>query len=155
MELVIVPTDPSEAPSKQDARSRRGKPSYGLGLMGDPVSPWGLAVGHNGGGPCYSASAFHAFDLGGASVCAMEAIEEGFNAEAVVFDVLDRLAAGDNARRPTGLLNVNFGPRRDILLGACRFRQPFNGLDVSLGRTFFDDQRCQLSVALLCAHPSS
>jgi D-alanyl-D-alanine carboxypeptidase len=101
MELVIVPTDPSEAPSEQDARSRRGKPSYGLGLMGDPVSPWGLAVGHNGGGPCYSASAFHAFDLGGASVCAMGAIEEGFNAEAVVFDVLDRLAAGDNARRPT------------------------------------------------------
>ena len=40
----------------------------------------------------YNASAFHAFDLGGASVCAMGAIEEGFSAEDVVFDVLDHLA---------------------------------------------------------------
>lgn len=54
---------------------------------------WGLVVGHNGGGPCYSASAIHAFDLSGASVCAMGAIEEGFSAEDVVFDVLDQLAA--------------------------------------------------------------
>jgi D-alanyl-D-alanine carboxypeptidase len=100
-ELVVVPMDPSKAPSEQDAPSRRGRPSYGLGLMGDPLSPWGLIVGHNGGGPCYSASAFHAFDLGGASVCAMGAIEEGFSAEDMVFDVLDHLAAGDSARRPT------------------------------------------------------
>jgi len=97
-ELVVLPTDPSEASLEQDASSRRGKPSYGLGLMGDPVSPWGLAVGHNGGGPCYSASAFHAFDLGSASVCAMGAIEEGFSAEDVVFDVLDHLAASGNSR---------------------------------------------------------
>lgn len=69
--------------------------------MGDPGSPWGLAVGHNGGGPCYSASAFHAFDLGGASVCAMGAIEEGFSAEDMVFDVLDHLAAsGDTLTFP-------------------------------------------------------
>ena len=44
--------------------------------MGDPASPWGRLVGHNGGGPCYSASVFHAFDLGGATVCAMGAIEK-------------------------------------------------------------------------------
>jgi D-alanyl-D-alanine carboxypeptidase len=97
-ELIVVPTDPLEASSDGDLPSRRGQPSYGLGLMGDPVSPWGLVVGHNGGGPCYSASAFHAFDLGGASVCAMGAIEESFDAEDVVFDVLDHLAAGGNAR---------------------------------------------------------
>jgi D-alanyl-D-alanine carboxypeptidase len=97
-ELVPVPTDPSEASSGQHRPSRRGKPSYGLGLMGDPASPWGLAVGHNGGGPGYSASAFHAFDLDGASVCAMGAIEDGFNAEGVVFDVLDHLAACGGAR---------------------------------------------------------
>ena len=90
-ELVAVPADPSEAPSEQGPPSRWGKPSYGLGLMGDPVSPWGLIAGHNGGGPCYSASAFHAFDLDGASVCAMGAIEEGFSAEALVFDVLDQI----------------------------------------------------------------
>ena len=94
MELVTVPTDPSEKPSEQDTSLRRGEPGYGLGIMGDPLSPWGLTVGHNGGGPCYSASAFHAFDLGGASVCAMGAIEDDFNAEAIVFDVFDHLAAG-------------------------------------------------------------
>ncbi len=99
-DLVPVPTDP-EASSEQDVPSRRGKPSYGLGLMGDPGSPWGLVVGHNGGGPCYSASAFHAFDLSGASVCAMGAIEEGFSAEDLVFDVLDRLAASGHARVTT------------------------------------------------------
>jgi D-alanyl-D-alanine carboxypeptidase len=97
MDLVVVPTDPAAA-SAQDLPSRRGRPSYGLGLMGDPTSPWGLVVGHNGGGPCYSASAFHAFDLGGASVCAMAAIEDGFSAERMVFDVLDRLAASPNGR---------------------------------------------------------
>lgn len=90
-ELVVVPTD-SAASAEQDRPSRHGRPSYALGLMGDPASPWGLIVGHNGGGPCYSASAYHALDLGGASVCAMGAIEEGFNAENLVFDVLDHLA---------------------------------------------------------------
>ena len=90
-ELVVVPADPAASPEK-DPPSRRGSSSYGLGLMGDPASPWGLVVGHNGGGPCYSASAYHAFDLGGASVCSMGAIEEGFNAENLVFDVLDHLA---------------------------------------------------------------
>jgi hypothetical protein len=50
----------------------------------DPVSVR-LSSGllDNGGGPCYSANAFHAYDLGGASVCAMGAIEEGFSAEDV------------------------------------------------------------------------
>jgi D-alanyl-D-alanine carboxypeptidase len=90
-ELVVVPEDQAASP-EQELPSRRGNPSYGLGLMGDPASPWGLIVGHNGGGPCYSASAFHAFDLGGVSVCAMGAIEEAFNAENMVFDVLDHLA---------------------------------------------------------------
>lgn len=86
MELVPVPMRPSES------IPRRGKPSYGLGLMGDPDSPWGLVAGHNGGGPCYKASAFHAFDLGGASVCVMGAIEDDFDAEHVVSDVFDHLA---------------------------------------------------------------
>jgi D-alanyl-D-alanine carboxypeptidase len=34
-------------------------PSYGLGLMADPDCPYGDMYGHNGGGPGYSASAFH------------------------------------------------------------------------------------------------
>lgn len=98
MKLVVVPTDPSEASAEQGSRLRRGRPSYGLGLMGDPASPWGLTVGHNGGGPCYSASAFHTFGLGGASVCAMGAIEGGFNAEGLVCDVLDHLATYGDGR---------------------------------------------------------
>jgi D-alanyl-D-alanine carboxypeptidase len=101
--LVAVPVDPSDRSPASDARPRWTTPSYGLGLMGDPASPWGLVVGHNGGGPCYSASAFHAFALGGATVCAMGAFE-GFDAEAVVFGVLDRIAersaADDGGSRP-------------------------------------------------------
>jgi D-alanyl-D-alanine carboxypeptidase len=97
MALVAVPTTSSGGSSEPDPASRWGKPSYGLGLMGDPASPWGLIVGHNGAGPCYTASAFHAVELGGASVCAMGAIEEGFDAARVVHDVFDRLAACDVA----------------------------------------------------------
>jgi len=66
--------------------------------MGDPASPWGLTVGHNGGGPCYSASAFHAFDLSGVSVCAMGAIEEDFSAEGVVASILDHCKSAGNGR---------------------------------------------------------
>jgi D-alanyl-D-alanine carboxypeptidase len=59
--------------------------------MGDPESPWGLLLGHNGGGPCYSASAFHSVELGGMTVCAMGATEEGFSAEEIVAGVLDHV----------------------------------------------------------------
>jgi len=89
MSLVPVPMTRESAASSP---LRITAPSYGLGLMGDPASPWGLLVGHNGGGPCYSASAFHAVDLGGASVCAMGAIEADFSAEEIVAAVLDRLS---------------------------------------------------------------
>ena len=88
----LMSTGPSDSPPEEDRRSRWVQPEYGLGLMGDAASPWGLAIGHNGGGPCYTASAFHAADLGGASVCVMTAIEEGFSTEALLFNVLDHLA---------------------------------------------------------------
>jgi D-alanyl-D-alanine carboxypeptidase len=68
--------------------SRRGKPGYGLGIMGDPESSWGRLWGHNGGGPGYSTSVFHAPDAG-ASVCAMCSVEGDARAEAIVFAVLD------------------------------------------------------------------
>jgi D-alanyl-D-alanine carboxypeptidase len=93
MTRLVPVTRASGPPSEQTVRSRRGTPSYGLGLMGDPASPWGLIVGHNGGGPCYSASVFHAVDLDGATVCAMGAIEDDFSTEDLVFEVLDRLAS--------------------------------------------------------------
>jgi D-alanyl-D-alanine carboxypeptidase len=89
MTLVRVPTEPDASASPARSPLRMTAPSYGLGLMGDPASPWGLIVGHNGGGPCYSASASNAVDLGGVSVCAMGAIEESFSAEEVVAGVLD------------------------------------------------------------------
>jgi D-alanyl-D-alanine carboxypeptidase len=95
-QLVIVPVASSGTSSMKDCPSRWGRPSYGLGLMGDPVSPWGLLLGHNGRGPGYIASAFHAVDLRGASVCVMGAMEENFNAENVVFGIFDRLAASCN-----------------------------------------------------------
>jgi D-alanyl-D-alanine carboxypeptidase len=91
MTLVLVPIERDSSASPTSSPLRMTSPSYGLGLMGDPASPWGLIVGHNGGGPCYSASAFHAVDLGGVSVCAMGAIEESFSAEEVVAGVLDCL----------------------------------------------------------------
>jgi D-alanyl-D-alanine carboxypeptidase len=98
LELVPVFTASSPSPTAEESPLRPGKPGYGLGLMGDPASPWGLTVGHNGGGPCYSASAFHAFDLGGVSICAMGAIEEDFSAEGVVASILDHCKNDGNAR---------------------------------------------------------
>jgi len=85
---VLDESDPGDEPSSP---LRPGKPGYGLGVMGDRASPWGFLVGHNGGGPCYNASAFHALDTG-TSVCAIAAIEEGFRTEEVVADTLDIVA---------------------------------------------------------------
>jgi D-alanyl-D-alanine carboxypeptidase len=89
MTLVRVPVERDSRASPTSSPLRMRAPSYGLGLMGDPASPWGQIFGHNGGGPCYSASAFHAVDLDGVSVCAMGAIEESFSTEEVVAGVLD------------------------------------------------------------------
>jgi D-alanyl-D-alanine carboxypeptidase len=86
--LVPVPGVPP------DPRHRWGTPSYGLGIMGDPQSRWGRLWGHNGGGPGYRTSAFHAPDLGGVSVCAMCAEEGDAPAEQLAFAVLD--AIGEN-----------------------------------------------------------
>lgn len=33
-------------------------PHYGRGFLGDPASRWGMALGHNGGGPGYSISCY-------------------------------------------------------------------------------------------------
>jgi len=75
----------------QRVRLTGASPSYGLGLMGDPASPWGALWGHNGGGPGYNTSAFHAPDLRGCAVtvCAMCAIEEDSIAEELVRAALD------------------------------------------------------------------
>lgn len=89
--LVPVPIPTTVSPPPREPAIRWGQPSYGLGLMGDPASPWGLVWGHNGGGPGYSASAFHAPALGQVTVCAMAAAEEGFEAERLVFALFDTI----------------------------------------------------------------
>ena len=86
--IALVPVPVTRSPE-----DRIGKPGYGLGLMGDPESPWGPVWGHNGGGPGYSASAFFVPQLGDVSACAMVAAEdEEFDAKDIVYEVLDLLA---------------------------------------------------------------
>jgi D-alanyl-D-alanine carboxypeptidase len=86
LELTLLGGSPED--ERNSSPLRPASPGYGLGVMGDPDSPWGLLVGHNGGGPCYSASGFHAMKPG-VSVCSMAAIEQGFSTEAVVAQAMD------------------------------------------------------------------
>jgi D-alanyl-D-alanine carboxypeptidase len=91
--LDLVPVNsPDDLTRERSGSLRALEPSYGLGVMGDPESPWGLTVGHTGGGPCYSISAFHSFGLGGVSVCMAAAIES-FDTQAGVAAVFDSIDA--------------------------------------------------------------
>lgn len=47
------------------------RPAYGLGLMLDPQSPYGLVAGHGGGGPGYDTAALHFADVAGQEVVAV------------------------------------------------------------------------------------
>jgi D-alanyl-D-alanine carboxypeptidase len=67
-----------------------GKPSYGLGLMGDPTTELGPSWGHNGGALGYQASVQHLAGLG-ATVCVMAGIEQGFVAADVAWQMLTAL----------------------------------------------------------------
>lgn len=95
-----VPVPPRFVPPRE-GRARWREPGYGLGLMVDPASPWGALWGHNGEGPGYQASAFHAPDPGGPalSVCVMGATEREGVVEGLVRDALDCCVG---ARRGTG-----------------------------------------------------
>src|SRR5919205_4323224 len=66
-------------------KHRFGPPGYGLGLMGTTPSLYGHLWGHNGSGPGFQASAFHApAFLGGAvTVCVMCAVEDDDLAEGI------------------------------------------------------------------------
>ena len=80
---------------RRTRHERFRNPGYGLGLMVFGGAGGPLRWGHNGGGPGYSASAFHAPDLGGRPVtvaCLCGAEDEGL-AEGVVLRVLDLVAA--------------------------------------------------------------
>lgn len=71
------------------------EPSYGLGVMGDPASASGLLLGHNGGGPGYTASAFHAPASAGSAVtvCVLAATEQDAFAEGLLREILAQFAA--------------------------------------------------------------
>jgi D-alanyl-D-alanine carboxypeptidase len=92
---TFVPVPQSFVPEREGPLRWR-QPVYGLGLMGDLESPWGVLWGHNGGGPGYHASAFHAPALRGRAVtaCAMCAIEDDSIAEALVRSALDVVRQG-------------------------------------------------------------
>jgi len=70
-------------------------PCYGLGIMADTASPYGVILGHNGGGPGYQASAFHTRTPEGRpiTVCAMCASECAGLSERLVFSVFAELKA--------------------------------------------------------------
>jgi D-alanyl-D-alanine carboxypeptidase len=72
---------PVEVPGRTD------EPAYGLGLMGQRARP---VLGHNGGGPGYTASAFAALDapLGAVVACALCAFEHEATAEGLVREAL-------------------------------------------------------------------
>ena len=72
------------------ASFRFGPLGYGVGLMGTAVSPDGPLWGHNGSGPGFRASAFHApaFPGGAVTVCVMCAIEDDEAAEGMVAEAL-------------------------------------------------------------------
>ena len=67
------------------------EPSYGLGVMGDPRSSHGFLWGHNGGGPGFTASAFHApqHKNGSVTVCVLCASETSEAAEGVLRKILE------------------------------------------------------------------
>lgn len=68
---------------------------YGLGVMIDPSSRFGEMAGHNGGGPGYSASAFHFADVGGHRVSGVALLNRDAPddlAQRVLLEVVDHLA---------------------------------------------------------------
>jgi len=73
---------------------RWSQPSYGLGVMAAIESPVGPVFGHNGGGPGYKVSVFHAPHLvaGGVTISAMSTLEEDdYLTEIVVLDSLEQV----------------------------------------------------------------
>jgi D-alanyl-D-alanine carboxypeptidase len=86
-QLTTLTTMPAGPP-------RWSQPGYGLGVMGAIESPVGPVFGHNGGGPGYKVSVFHAPHLvaGGITISAMSTLEEDdYLAEIVVLDSLERV----------------------------------------------------------------
>jgi D-alanyl-D-alanine carboxypeptidase len=70
------------------------KPSYGLGLMMDPGSRFGIVAGHTGGGPGYSTAAYLFPDVQGHRVTCVALVNRDGNdvATDIAFSIAARLA---------------------------------------------------------------
>lgn len=77
------------------------EPAYGLGLLGELRGTRGPIFGHNGQGPGYSASAFHA-KASGITVAVIAATEAADDVLAATLDLHDLAAAEPDAIRPVG-----------------------------------------------------
>jgi D-alanyl-D-alanine carboxypeptidase len=79
----------STAPTTQ----RHVAPSYGLGLTADPMSPYGVLYGHNGGGPGYTSAAFYICSPSRQplTVAVLSNTENFFEVELMAFTIVDEL----------------------------------------------------------------
>lgn len=71
------------------------QPAYGLGLMIDSGSPYGLVAGHGGGGPGYSTGAIHLPDVNGRRVTsvALANADHGDLGLPIAFALAEQVAA--------------------------------------------------------------
>jgi D-alanyl-D-alanine carboxypeptidase len=75
------------------------EPSYGLGVMLDPGSPFGVVAGHGGGGPGYSAGALHFPNVNGQRVTTVALVnsDRGDAGLSIAFGLGEQFAV-DSAR---------------------------------------------------------
>jgi len=69
-------------------------PSYGLGLIADPLSPYGTLYGHSGGGPGYTSAALHVVSSQRqpVTVAVLSNTENFFEVELMAFTIVHAFA---------------------------------------------------------------
>jgi D-alanyl-D-alanine carboxypeptidase len=85
-----------------ETHERFQRPTYGLGLMVDPDSRFGVVAGHGGAGPGYSAGAFHFPDVRGRRITSVALVNSdagGLGLE-LAFTMADVLAEGGGEAIP-------------------------------------------------------
>ncbi len=85
MRTVVRATTPST--------QRFVSPSYGLGLIADLESPYGVLYGHSGGGPGYTSAALHVIPPRGepVTVAVLSNTENFYEVEIMAFTLVDTL----------------------------------------------------------------
>ena len=89
-EMRTVVRVPASTPSNQ----RFVTPSYGLGLIADPLSPYGVLYGPSGGGPGYTSAALHVVPSRRppVTVAVLSNTENFFEVELMAFTIVHALA---------------------------------------------------------------